>query len=65
MKTVKLEVTVEMFEKIATLLEGQGFLLVAKNYGCDDDDYSEVTPEDRTEDFDPSEYDDWQVWQQS
>jgi len=49
-QTVKLEILTSEFEEIASILEICGYK-----------DYVETFPEDRNEDFDPSEYS-WQIW---
>jgi len=61
MSTVKLEIMTTEFDEVASILEVCGYRLLAQNYGCTDGDYTEVLPEDRDPDFDPTEYD-WQVW---
>jgi len=60
-QTVKLEILTSEFEEIASILEICGYKVMAQDWGCQDGDYVETFPEDRNEDFDPSEYS-WQIW---
>jgi len=56
MGTVKLEVDVKDFEEVSEILQACNFKIMALNFGCDDGDYVETFPEDRGDDFDPTEY---------
>lgn len=58
---VQLGIAAQDFEEIVSILEICGFKIMAQNYGCDDGDFTEILPEDRSEVFDPTEYD-WQIW---